>query len=145
MEDWDPDVLRRWARAHDGRVELIDRYVPMADVASTFARARVVVTPYVAGYQSGVIHLAATMGRAVVTSDVGDLPGAVQDGVTGRVVPAGDPARLADALEEIVSDASLAARMGHAAREASGAASSSPLTVSSTTARRMLGLLRILA
>ena len=124
LEDWDPDVLRRWARAHDGRVELIDRYVPMADVASTFARARVVVTPYVAGYQSGVIHLAATMGRAVVTSDVGDLPGAVQDGVTGRVVPAGDPARLADALEEIVSDASLAARMGHAARESMLAGSS---------------------
>jgi glycosyltransferase involved in cell wall biosynthesis len=51
-----------------------------------------------------------------VTSDVGDLGSAVQDGVTGRVVPAGDPARLAAALEEILADPELATRMGEAAR-----------------------------
>ena len=61
-EDWDPELLKAWARGHGDRVEVIDRYVPMADVAPTFARARVVATPYLTGYQSGVIHLAATMG-----------------------------------------------------------------------------------
>jgi glycosyltransferase involved in cell wall biosynthesis len=115
-EDWDPKILREWARAHDGRVELVDRYVPMSEVAPTFARARVVTTPYLTGYQSGVIHLAATMARPVVTSDVGDLASAVSDGVTGRVVPPRDPVRLADALEEILADPELAARMGDAAR-----------------------------
>jgi len=124
VEDWDPDVLRRWARGHGGRVELVDRYVPMGEVAPIFARARVVATPYLAGYQSGVIHLAATMGRPVVTSDVGDLGSAVRDGVTGRVVPPGDPARLAVALEEIVAQPAVAARMGRAAREAVLAGSS---------------------
>ena len=117
-EDWDPEVVIAWARGHGDRVEVIDRYVPIADVAPTFARARVVATPYLTGYQSGVIHLAATMGRAVVASDVGDLPNAVADGVTGRVVPARDVARLARALEEIVADPELAARMGEAARRA---------------------------
>jgi glycosyltransferase involved in cell wall biosynthesis len=117
-EDWDPELLRTWARRHEERVEVIDRYVPIADVAPIFARARVVVTPYFAGYQSGVIHLAATMGRAVVTSNVGDLAAAVEDGVTGRVVPPRDPRRLADALEEIVANPELAARMGDAARSA---------------------------
>ena len=66
-----------------------------------FARARVVATPYVVGYQSGVIHLAMTMGRAVVTSDVGDLP----DAVRRRRDRAGRPRRrrrdaLAEALEQ---------------------------------------------
>jgi glycosyltransferase involved in cell wall biosynthesis len=117
-EDWDPEVVRAWARGHGDSVEVIDRYVPIADVAPTFARARVVATPYLTGYQSGVIHLAATMARAVVTSDVGDLPSAVADGVTGRVVPARDAALLARALEEIVADPELAARMGEAARRA---------------------------
>jgi D-inositol-3-phosphate glycosyltransferase len=110
--DWDPDILREWARGHDGRVEVIDRYVPIEDVPAVFARARVVATPYVTGYQSGVIHLAMTMGRAVVTSDVGDLGTAVVDGVTGRVVPPRDPAALADALEEVLADPDLASRFG---------------------------------
>ena len=117
-EDWYPEVVRDWARGHGDKVEVLDRYVPIADVAPTFARARVVATPYLTGYQSGVIHLAATMGRAVVSSDVGDLPNAVADGVTGRVVPARDVARLVQALEEIVADPELAARMGDAARHA---------------------------
>ncbi len=115
-EDWDPEIVRRWARGHDGRVEIVDRYVPISDVAPTFARARVVATPYLAGYQSGVIHLAATMARPVVTSDVGDLAAAVRERVTGLVVPPGDPTALADALEEILTDPELAARMGEEAR-----------------------------
>jgi glycosyltransferase involved in cell wall biosynthesis len=117
-EDWDPEIVREWARGHNGRVEVVDRYVPIEDVASTFARARVVATPYVAGYQSGVMHLAATMGRPVVTSDVGDLARAVVEGVTGKVVPPGDAVRLAAALEEILADPELAVRMGDAARRA---------------------------
>jgi glycosyltransferase involved in cell wall biosynthesis len=115
-EDWDPETVIRWARGHDGRVEVVDRYVPIEDVAPTFARARVVATPYLAGYQSGVNHLAAAMGRPVVTSDVGDLGRAVRDGVTGSVVPPGDAVRLAAALEKILADPDLAVRMGDAAR-----------------------------
>jgi len=56
------------------------------------------------------------MARPVVTSDVGDLGSAVQDGVAGKVVPAGDAVQLASALEEVLGDPELAARMGQAAR-----------------------------
>jgi glycosyltransferase involved in cell wall biosynthesis len=115
-EDWDPAILRRWAAGLNGRVEVIDRYVPIEDVHDVFARARVVVTPYVTGYQSGVIHLGMTMGRAVVTTDVGDLGTAVVDGVTGRVVPPHDARALADALEQIVADPELAKRLGSEGR-----------------------------
>jgi len=115
--DYDADTVRRWAQGHGERVEVIDRYVPIEQVRPLFARARVVTMPYLTGYQSGVLHLAKTMGRAVVCSDVGDLPNAVVDGGTGRVVAAGDGVALAAALEEVISDARLAARFGAAARD----------------------------
>lgn len=115
--DFDDAVVRRWAEAHRARVRLVPRYVPMSEVSDLFASARVVVTPYLAGYQSGVVHLAMTMGRAVVSSDVGDLPAAVLHEQTGLVVPAGDARALADALVRVLSDPAEAARMGAAGRQ----------------------------
>jgi glycosyltransferase involved in cell wall biosynthesis len=113
----DVPAIKRWAEEHGPRVELIDRYVPMDDVREIFARARVVVTPYYAGYQSGIIHLAMTFGRPVVATDVGDLGSAVVDGTTGTVVPPEDEVALAAALEELLSDPARAALMGEAGRE----------------------------
>lgn len=115
--DVDPPRVRAWAAERGERVELIDRYVELDEVRDLFARARVVATPYVAGSQSGVVHLAMTMGRAVVSSDVGDLAEAVQDGVTGVVVPAGDPAALRAALEDVLNDERRARRLGDAGRK----------------------------
>jgi glycosyltransferase involved in cell wall biosynthesis len=114
--DGDPQRVRRWAALHADRVELIDAYVPLDSVPELFARARVVATPYLAGSQSGVLHLAMTMERAVVTSDVGELGRTVVDGETGRVVPAGDVEALAAALADLLADRELAARMGREAR-----------------------------
>jgi glycosyltransferase involved in cell wall biosynthesis len=111
-EDFDPDIVREWAVGHGGRVELIDRYVPFEDVREVFAGARVVVTPYVVGYQSGVVHLAMTMARPVVATEVGDLPAVVIDGETGLLVPCGDSAALAEAIERLVSDPDTADRLG---------------------------------
>ncbi len=110
--DCDPEPIRRWAAAHGDAVEVIDRYVPLDEVPGIFGRARVVVTPYLAGSQSGVIALAMTMGRAVVTTDVGELGAVVKDGEAGRVVPPGNPTALAAALEEVVADSDLAVRYG---------------------------------
>jgi glycosyltransferase involved in cell wall biosynthesis len=116
LPDGDPELVRRWAAERPGQVEVIDRYVPLDAVPGVFARARVVAAPYLAGSQSGVVHLAMTMSRAVVASDVGELGQAVVDGETGRVVPAGDIDALADALEELLSDDALATRLGAAGR-----------------------------
>jgi glycosyltransferase involved in cell wall biosynthesis len=110
--DGDPDRVRRWAAERSAQVEVIDRYVPLDAVPGVFARARVVAAPYLAGSQSGVVHLAMTMSRAVVASDIGELAQVVADGETGRVVPAGDVDALASALEELVSNPALAARLG---------------------------------
>ncbi|MDO8184229.1 glycosyltransferase family 4 protein [Conexibacter sp. JD483] len=106
-----------WASGHGDSVEVRPDYVPLEQVPDLFGRARVVVMPYLAGYQSGVVHLAMTMRRAVVASDVGDLPAAVADGETGIVVPKGDVPALVDALDRVLGDPALAERLGAAGRE----------------------------
>jgi glycosyltransferase involved in cell wall biosynthesis len=111
-QDLDPEIVRSWAVKHGERVKIVDHYVPIEDVPSLFGAARVVVNPYVVGFQSGVIHLAMTFGRAVVACDVGDLAEAVVDEQSGLVVPSEDPDALADALERLVSNRDLAVRFG---------------------------------
>jgi len=56
-------------------------------------------------------------GRPVVATRVGGNPEAVADGVTGRIVPPGDPAALAEALGGLLADAARRAEFGRAARE----------------------------
>jgi glycosyltransferase involved in cell wall biosynthesis len=116
-QEVDVGKIERWAAGHRGRVELIDRYVPLDDVPALFARAAVVVTPYVAGYQSGIVHLAMTMARPVVASDIGDFGSAVIAGETGLLVPPADPQALAGALATVLEDPELARRMGSKGHE----------------------------
>jgi glycosyltransferase involved in cell wall biosynthesis len=59
---------------------------------------------------------AAACGVPVVATAVGGVPDMVVEGMTGRVVPPGDPAAFAGALEELLSDPALRRRMGAAAR-----------------------------
>ncbi|HXF71391.1 MAG TPA: glycosyltransferase [Actinomycetota bacterium] len=56
-------------------------------------------------------------GTPAVVTDAGGLPEVVEDGVHGRVVPRRDPAALAAAIVELLSDEGLRARMGLAAQE----------------------------
>jgi hypothetical protein len=51
-------------------------------------------------------------GRPVVASRVGGVPEAIEDGLTGRLVPAGDPAALALVLEDFHRRPDAARRMG---------------------------------
>ena len=57
-------------------------------------------------------------GRPVVATAVGGLVDAVEDGVTGLLVPPRDPAALRSAIQELLEDADLRARLGAAARDA---------------------------
>lgn len=112
----DVEAIRRWASGHGDAVELDERYIPIEEVRDLFGRAQVVVTPYEIGYQSGVVHLAMTMARPVVATNVGDLGSVVIDEETGLVVPPGDAGALAHALERVLTDRALAERLGAAGR-----------------------------
>lgn len=111
--DVDLPGLQRRAAAIGG-VELRPGYVPMDGVAALFGAARVVAAPYRYANASGVAHLAQTFARPVVATDVGDLPDAVRHGETGLLVPPGDAGALAGALERLLRDPQLAARLGAA-------------------------------
>jgi glycosyltransferase involved in cell wall biosynthesis len=56
------------------------------------------------------------MGLPVVGSRVGGIPSLVEDGVTGALVPAADPAALAAALQTIVGSAPVRQQLGAAGR-----------------------------
>src|SRR4030095_10878041 len=50
-------------------------------------------------------------GKATIGTDVGGIPEAIEDRVTGNVVPANDPASLARAIVRLLKDQALAQRM----------------------------------
>jgi len=60
---------------------------------------------------------AMALGLPIVASDVPGLREAIDDGWTGRLVKAGDPAWLAGALETLLDQARVRRRMARAARE----------------------------
>jgi starch synthase len=65
----------------------------------------------------GIVNLEAmACGTAVVGSMVGGIPEVVADGATGLLVPPGDPAALAQAINVLVTDEARAAEMGRLGR-----------------------------
>lgn len=64
-----------------------------------------------------VIPEAMATGLAVVSTSVGGIPGVIDEGVTGLLVPAGDADRLAQALERLASDRAEARAFGERGRE----------------------------
>ena len=60
---------------------------------------------------------AAACGVPVVATRVGGIPELVEDGVTGILSPPGNATAFADALEKLLRDSALRARMGTAATE----------------------------
>ncbi len=85
----------------------------LADPSSTYAAMDLVVLPT---YREGfpIVPLeAAAMGIPVVASRVVGCVDAVEDGVTGKLVPVGDPVSLASAILDYLSDRNL--RLDHGA------------------------------
>ena len=92
-------------------------WLPNADVLALYAGADVVVSPSVIPDAfSRVVLEAMAAGRAVVATAVGGTPELIEDGESGLLVPRHDPAALAAAIERLLDDPALAARLGAAAR-----------------------------
>ncbi|HJQ75448.1 MAG TPA: glycosyltransferase, partial [Gaiellaceae bacterium] len=92
-------------------------FVPPHELARHYERAAVVVAPSRREGYGVAVREAMAHGRPVVASAVGGLLDAVEDGVTGLLVPPRDPPTLRRALERLLADPDERARMGAAARE----------------------------
>jgi rhamnosyl/mannosyltransferase len=91
-----------------------------SEVARALDEATVLVLPSRSEGLGRVVVEAFCRGRGVVASRVGGIPDIVDDGRTGLLVPPGDVDALADALVRVLSDRTLAERLGAAAHGAVG-------------------------
>ncbi|WP_420645552.1 glycosyltransferase family 4 protein [Candidatus Leptofilum sp.] len=85
-------------------VTIINEYLPDELLAACIDRANVVVLPYRSATQSAVVQMAFGRGKPVITTNVGGLAEAVEDGRTGLVVPPEDPPALAAAIERYFAE-----------------------------------------
>jgi glycosyltransferase involved in cell wall biosynthesis len=92
-------------------------FIAPAKLGPHYRAAAVVAAPSRREGYGVVAREAMAWGRPVVASAVGGLTDAVEDGVTGLLVPPGDVGALRAALERLLGDAELRARLGAAARE----------------------------
>ena len=91
-------------------------FVPPAEVGGYLERAAVVVCPSQREGYGVVAREAMAYARPVIATAVGGLPDAVVDGETGLLVPPRDVEALRAALERLLGDADLRARLGAAGR-----------------------------
>ena len=91
--------------------------MPPGELGPWYERAAVVVAPSRREGYGVVVREAMAWGRPVVASAVGGLLDAVEDEVTGLRVAPGDVPALRAALERLLAEPGLRARLGAAARE----------------------------
>ncbi len=106
------DEVQNWKE--EGIVECLGF---RTDIAELFTQAHVVV---LASYREGlpkVLIEAAACGRAVITTDVPGCRDAIEQDVTGILVPARNAKALAVAMKVFIEDAGLRQRMGRAGRD----------------------------
>jgi glycosyltransferase involved in cell wall biosynthesis len=115
--------LERMIREYDlaGRVRLLGP-VRQQDIVAHYQRAHLLVLPCIVaqdGNRDGLpvsIVEALACGVPVISTPITGIPEVVHDEVNGLIVPTGDAIALADAVEKVMRDPDLHARLRCAAR-----------------------------
>jgi glycosyltransferase involved in cell wall biosynthesis len=97
---------------------LIEYLGPRRDIAALLAGAHIACQPstYREGLPKSALEAMAA-GKPLVATDIAGLREAVVDQKTGLLVPPGNPPALAAALQRLITDPALRARMGAAGRQ----------------------------
>ena len=96
---------------------------PQTELRRRLTAANVFVLPSVIDLDGGMDNLptvimeAMATGLPVVSTNIGGIPEMVNENETGFLVQPGETAAIADAIERVVNDCSLAANLGHSAYE----------------------------
>ena len=88
---------------------------PRSSLAEHYRHCHVVVVPSLDDPLPTVVLEAMACGRPVLGSAVGGIGYLVRNGVSGLLVPPGDPRALADSLARLDGDRAVAAALGHEA------------------------------
>ncbi len=86
------------SRGMAGRVTQSIRYIPDEEVEVYFKASDVLILPYTAIFQSGVLFLSYSFGLPVIATDVGSFKSHIVDGRTGYVCRSHDASSLASAI-----------------------------------------------
>lgn len=109
--------LREQARAA-GVAERVHFLGELADVETLLAATTVLVHPSWAESFPYAVLEAMAAGLPTVATDVGGVSEAIEDGVSGRLVPPHDPAALAAAVADLLGDDHARRALGEVARRA---------------------------
>lgn len=112
-----PDVRRQAEKRGVAGRTSFEGWKSPVDLAKAYTSAAVLAVPSLWPEPFGIVGIeAAAHERPVVGSAVGGIPEWLEDRKNGRLVPAGDPRPLADALNEVLASASTSEAYGSAGR-----------------------------
>lgn len=100
-----------------GIAELVQFVGSVSDMPAFFSDADICVHASESEGLSRVLMESLASGRPVVASEHAGVREAIVDGITGLIVPASDPASLAQAIESLLTDPKRRLTMGAAARQ----------------------------
>ncbi|MET8775214.1 glycosyltransferase family 4 protein [Nocardia sp. NPDC050713] len=116
----DEERLRREAGPNAGHLRFLGQ-VSDEDKASAMRSADVYVAPNLGGESFGIILIEAmAAGTAVVASELDAFRRVLRDGTAGMLVPVGDSARLAAALDTVLTDEVRRESLVHTANQVVG-------------------------
>jgi glycosyltransferase involved in cell wall biosynthesis len=99
-EGWREPLDKIASSPRRAEIELVNRYVHDDEIAGFFARADVVVLPYLVSSASGPLHMAMNAGLPVVTTNVGGLAEVAEKYAGAVIVEPGSAPALVGAICE---------------------------------------------
>lgn len=96
----------------ESAVEILLGYLPDNKVGRIFETSSIVVLPYRAIDQSGVLMLAMAFGKAIIASDIGGIGEVIKDGINGLLVTRLDHEDLARKILFLLENPEKAKRLG---------------------------------
>jgi len=98
---WDKNLIKDVKERDIRNLKIIDEYIPDEEVQHYFNACDVVVAPYISITTSGVVLLAFSFRKPVITTNLGGMPEVVVNGKTGLLIPSNDAEALVTAIKKI--------------------------------------------
>lgn len=96
------DVLNKMK--NDNRFIILNRYISNTELVYLVRNCRVLVCPYLAASQSGIVQTAMVFKKPIIATNVGAFSETVIDGENGYLVKPQSPAEIASAIRKIYNE-----------------------------------------